>query len=131
MTGGDLGCVGSAVGGVEAILLEARNREKAIHNGRVMLAPALSGREHHSKTAGVCVGLEARVGFEPTNGGFADLSLGPLGYRAGLSSIPNLNSQPTMRLNLKSRIPRSSQMSVFMMVRAACQFAESRDPWAS
>jgi hypothetical protein len=22
------------------------------------------------------------VGFEPTNGGFADLSLGPLGYRA-------------------------------------------------
>jgi hypothetical protein len=27
------------------------------------------------------------VGFEPTNGGFADLSLGPLGYRAGLFSI--------------------------------------------
>src|SRR5229473_1142532 len=31
--------------------------------------------------------LEARVGFEPTNGGFADLSLGPLGYRAKLFSI--------------------------------------------
>jgi hypothetical protein len=31
--------------------------------------------------------LEARVGFEPTNGGFADLSLGPLGYRAELLSI--------------------------------------------
>ncbi len=27
------------------------------------------------------------MGFEPTNGGFADLSLGPLGYRAKLSSI--------------------------------------------
>jgi hypothetical protein len=27
------------------------------------------------------------VGFEPTNGGFADLSLGPLGYRAKQASI--------------------------------------------
>lgn len=34
--------------------------------------------------------LEARVGFEPTNGGFADLSLGPLGYRAEILSIANL-----------------------------------------
>jgi hypothetical protein len=34
--------------------------------------------------------VEARVGFEPTNGGFADLSLGPLGYRAESSSIANL-----------------------------------------
>ena len=30
--------------------------------------------------------VEARVGFEPTNGGFADLSLGPLGYRATAAS---------------------------------------------
>ena len=29
------------------------------------------------------------MGFEPTNGGFADLSLGPLGYRAKLLSIAN------------------------------------------
>src|SRR6266478_7166168 len=35
--------------------------------------------------------LEARVGFEPTNGGFADLSLGPLGYRAESLSIANLS----------------------------------------
>src|SRR6476660_2052384 len=34
--------------------------------------------------------LAARVGFEPTNGGFADLSLGPLGYRAESLSIANL-----------------------------------------
>ena len=34
--------------------------------------------------------MEARVGFEPTNGGFADLSLGPLGYRAESLSIANL-----------------------------------------
>ena len=31
--------------------------------------------------------LKARVGFEPTNGGFADLSLGPLGYRARRSPV--------------------------------------------
>jgi hypothetical protein len=30
--------------------------------------------------------VEARVGFEPTNGGFADLSLRPLGYRATAGS---------------------------------------------
>ena len=29
------------------------------------------------------------MGFEPTNGGFADLSLGPLGYRAKLLIIAN------------------------------------------
>ncbi len=40
------------------------------------------------------------MGFEPTNGGFADLSLGPLGYRAELESITNLRNiagAPTSR----------------------------------
>jgi hypothetical protein len=37
--------------------------------------------------------LEARVGFEPTNGGFADLSLGPLGYRAELLSIAKVEER--------------------------------------
>ena len=41
------------------------------------------------------------MGFEPTNGGFADLSLGPLGYRAGFFSIPNLNSEPAIRARMK------------------------------
>jgi hypothetical protein len=36
--------------------------------------------------------LEARVGFEPTNGGFADLSLGPLGYRAKTVIITKLRN---------------------------------------
>jgi hypothetical protein len=34
------------------------------------------------------------VGFEPTNGGFADLSLGPLGYRAERLIIANLAKLP-------------------------------------
>ena len=43
--------------------------------------------------------LEARVGFEPTNGGFADLSLGPLGYRAELFSITKSRSSVRAREN--------------------------------
>ena len=46
--------------------------------------------------------LEARVGFEPTNGGFADLSLGPLGYRAELLSIAKLAQTPGVAANVRS-----------------------------
>src|SRR5258706_8322806 len=37
--------------------------------------------------------LEARVGFEPTDGGFADLSLRPLGYRAGCNEYNETASE--------------------------------------
>jgi hypothetical protein len=39
------------------------------------------------------------VGFEPTNGGFADLSLGPLGYRAELFSITKTRMSVRARKN--------------------------------
>lgn len=34
--------------------------------------------------------MEARVGFEPTDKGFADLPLRPLGYRADSASIAKI-----------------------------------------
>jgi hypothetical protein len=46
------------------------------------------------------------VGFEPTNGGFADLSLGPLGYRAELLSIAKVARVPGARLRLVARKSR-------------------------
>ena len=65
--------------------------------------------------------LEARVGFEPTNGGFADLSLRPLGYRAPDLHCPALwplkqtawsnrsiadSARGAKRLNLLRRYPK-------------------------
>src|SRR5690348_8903038 len=43
ITGDALGCVGSAAGGVDATVPEARNRKRAMHKGRVMLAPTIQG----------------------------------------------------------------------------------------
>ena len=44
------------------------------------------------------------MGFEPTNGGFADLSLGPLGYRAKLFSIAKTSTSVRA---LQKRLNRS------------------------
>ena len=56
-------------------------------------------------------GLEARVGFEPTNGGFADLSLRPLGYRAVGSSIAEAKEAGEAEEAGESRslVPKASQ----------------------
>jgi hypothetical protein len=54
--------------------------------GRIVSRTRVAGTKQNVSAAR---NLEARVGFEPTNGGFADLSLGPLGYRAELLSIAN------------------------------------------
>jgi hypothetical protein len=49
------------------------------------------------------------VGFEPTNGGFADLSLGPLGYRAELLSIAKLAYHSASDRNCRRLILKSKQ----------------------
>jgi hypothetical protein len=64
--------------------LQGRFRDRALTGREFELLNRtvcrLEGAAAHTK---MIVNLEARVGFEPTDGGFADLSLRPLGYRAG------------------------------------------------
>src|SRR6266850_7003148 len=74
--------------------------------------------------------LEARVGFEPTNGGFADLSLGPLGYRAELLSIanlPGLSGRRSRRQHLPFLLFLSrGRQSNFRLAQEACRFFRRR-----
>jgi hypothetical protein len=71
-------------------------------------------------TENTSAGLEARVGFEPTNGGFADLSLRPLGYRAEVQKYnetgeelsvagetPGIPQRETTGITCASRIKRA------------------------
>jgi hypothetical protein len=60
--------------------------------------------------------LEARVGFEPTDGGFADLSLRPLGYRAVLISITEAASR-----ELLQSVARVSELPLLY-----CRYCERR-----
>ncbi len=69
---------------------------------RILLAALLAGLRQDVRKW--LKRLEARVGFEPTNGGFADLSLGPLGYRAKLFSIAKTSTSVRA---LQKRLNRS------------------------
>ena len=60
----------------------------------------------HNKKLGI---LEARVGFEPTNGGFADLSLRPLGYRAGVEKYSEIATH--LSVVAKDTMPEGSEMA--------------------
>jgi hypothetical protein len=61
------------------------------------------------------------VGFEPTNGGFADLSLGPLGYRA--ESLKYSKSSKTTRT---TRRTGASIILYFFSVGAGMEILASR-----
>src|SRR6516162_687757 len=69
--------------------------------------------------------LEARVGFEPTNDGFADHSLRPLGYRASVYIMPKIcqlcPTHPSFR-----RLP--SRTHGYLMVRREKRGCDSTLP---
>src|SRR5689334_10503694 len=79
------------------------------HRERILLARLLAGMQRLVRK---CLKrLEARVGFEPTNGGFADLSLGPLGYRATAVIITKLGNPPGGPDSLlRAKIPSFSRL---------------------
>jgi hypothetical protein len=66
--------------------------------------------------------MEARVGFEPTNGGFADLSLGPLGYRAEHKSIANHR-----RWGAPVSTPRGRADSSYFLSGSGANFASRKN----
>lgn len=56
--------------------------------------------------------VEARVGFEPTNGGFADLSLGPLGYRAETTKYSESQSRLSVAVQIEKISNPSERLSL-------------------
>src|SRR2546422_8626769 len=96
------------------------------HRERILLARLLAGMQRLVRK---CLKrLEARVGFEPTNGGFADLSLGPLGYRANRLNY-NKTRRP-LRLRPRRQILRHPQVLVTRARRRSPRARTARPPRA-
>ena len=73
--------------------------------------------------------LEARVGFEPTDGGFADLSLRPLGYRAGIEKYSEIAGH--LSGVAKDDLPEGSEMtrSLAVIPRGRRRNRFNATPW--
>ena len=67
------------------------------------------------------------MGFEPTNGGFADLSLGPLGYRAELLII----SETPVRVRAPPEQSFAGLFYFFAVCGGAAIFASRKNRAAS